>query len=76
MADLATVEVVPNEVEAELLCSLLREAGIECMYRQTDTAAGALGGLGAGGAQEVVVRAEDLAAAREVLAAQQSADET
>jgi len=72
--DLATVEVVNNEVEAEMLCSLLRDAGIECMYRMTNTAAGALGGLGAAGPQEIVVRSEDLAAARAVLDAQQTGE--
>jgi len=72
--DLATVEVVNNEVEAEMLCSLLRDAGIECMYRMTNAAAGALGGLGAAGPQEIVVRSEDLAAARAVLDAQQTGE--
>jgi hypothetical protein len=74
--NLATVEVVNNEVEAEMLCSLLRDAGIECMHRMTNAAAGALGGMGAAGPHEVVVRSEDLEAARAVLDAQQSGEES
>jgi hypothetical protein len=70
MADLETVEVVRTETEAELLCSLLESAGITSIHRVTDQGACAFDGLASGGPQEILVRAEDLAGAREVLAAQ------
>ena len=75
MEDLATVEVVRTEGEAELVCSLLKTAGIMCMHRPTNWAAGAFDGMpGAGGPREVVVNAEDVAAAREVMDAQRATD--
>ena len=67
MDELVVVEVVVSEPEAELLCSLLRSAGIRCTYRVTNVGAGAADGLAVGGPQEVVVRAEDVESAREVL---------
>jgi Putative prokaryotic signal transducing protein len=67
MDELVVVEVVATESEAELLCSLLRSAGIECTYRVTNLGAGAADGLAVGGPQEVIVRREDLESAREVL---------
>jgi hypothetical protein len=67
MDELAVVEVVATEPEAELLCSLLRSAGISCTHRVTNLGAGAGDGLAVGGPQEVLVRREDLARAREVL---------
>jgi hypothetical protein len=65
--ELVVVEVVASEPEAELLCSLLRSAGIRCTYRVTNVGAGASDGLAVGGPQEVIVRAEDVESAREVL---------
>ena len=67
MEELVVVDVVGSEPEAELLCSLLRSAGIECTRRQTNLGAGASDGLSISGPHEVVVRSEDAAAAREVL---------
>jgi hypothetical protein len=67
MGELVVVEVVASEPEAELLCSLLRSAGIRCTYRVTNVGAGAADGLAVGGPQDVVVRAEDVESAREVL---------
>ena len=67
MDELVVVEVVATEPEAELLCSLLRSAGIRCTYRVTNVGAGAADGLAVGGPQEVVVRAEDVESARDVL---------
>jgi Putative prokaryotic signal transducing protein len=67
MDELVVVEVVATEPEAELLCSLLRSAGIECTYRVTNLGAGAADGLAVGGPQEVIVRREDLESAGEVL---------
>ena len=63
-----TLTVVPNELEAEELCGLLRADGIDCMYRQTSTG-GALGlGSSMAAPQEILVEEEDLDRARELLA--------
>ncbi len=70
MDNLGSVEVVRTESEAEMLCRLLRSAGIECMYRVTDQGAGAFDGMSVGGPHEILVRREDMDAAREVLSAQ------
>lgn len=67
MDTLATVEVVPAEPEAEMLCSLLRTAGIDCMHRLTNQGAGAFDGWAVGGPREILVRVEDLDSARDVL---------
>jgi Putative prokaryotic signal transducing protein len=65
--ELAPVDVVATEAQAEALCALLRSAGIECMHRLTNTGAGAFDGSAPGGSREIVVRAEDVETAREVL---------
>jgi hypothetical protein len=65
--ELAVVEVVRTEPEAELLCSLLRSAGIQCASRQTNLGAGAADGLSGVGPYEIIVRSEELSPAREVL---------
>jgi hypothetical protein len=67
MDELVVVEVVGTEPEAELLCSLLRSAGINCTYRVSNYGAGASDGMPTGGPQEVIVQGEELASAREVL---------
>ena len=67
--ELVVVEVVGNEPEAELLCSLLRSAGISCAHRQSNYGAGASDGMPGGGPQEILVRATDMESAREVLGA-------
>ena len=67
MDELVVVEVVATEPKAEMLCSLLRSAGVRCMRRLTNRGAGAFEGLPVGGPQEVIVRAEDVETAREVL---------
>jgi hypothetical protein len=64
---LVVVEVARTEAEGELLCSLLRSAGIDCLSRLTNSGAGAGDGLGTAGAHEIVVAARDAEAAREVL---------
>ena len=75
MADeLAVVEVVATEGEAELLCSFLREARIECFQRLSNRGAGVGEGGYAAGPREVVVRAHDLGSARQVLALQAGRD--
>ena len=65
--ELVVVEVAGTEAEGELLCSLLRSAGIECLSRLTNSGAGAGDGLGTGGAHEIVVGRQDAEAARELL---------
>jgi hypothetical protein len=41
LTELVVVEVVATKPEAELLCSLLRSAGVRCMLGLTDRGAGA-----------------------------------
>jgi hypothetical protein len=65
--ELVAVDTVGTEFEADAICGLLREAGIECAHRGTTMSAGVLGGVGQG-VREVVVRADDAERAREVLA--------
>jgi len=65
--DLVVVEVAGTEPEAELLCSLLRSADIECLSRLTNRGAGAGDGLGTAGAHEILVGLDDAEAAREIL---------
>jgi putative signal transducing protein len=61
--------VVSNDLEAEMLCGLLRENGIECAYRKTGPAAniGAFAVVGQGGPTEVFVDETRLGEARKLL---------
>jgi hypothetical protein len=60
--------VVGNELEAEMLCGLLRTNGIACMSRRTDLAAGMADASSAiGGPREILVEEEQLEAARKLL---------
>ncbi len=70
--ELVVAHVAPSQSEAELLLSVLRDSGIDCISRMTNRAAGIGDGLGTWGPQEILVRARDLEAARELL--EQSAD--
>jgi Putative prokaryotic signal transducing protein len=65
--EFAVADVVATEQEAEILCGLLRSADISCTTRQTNLGAGASDGLSTVGPYEVIVRADQLDAAREVL---------
>jgi hypothetical protein len=65
--ELVVAEVAGTQPEAELLCSLLRGAGIPCVPRLTSRGAGAGDGLGIGGPHEIMVRSQDAQAAREIL---------
>jgi hypothetical protein len=66
--ELVVVEVAGSQPEAEMLCSLLRSAGIACMSRLTSRGAGAWGGLpGSGGEHEIMVKSKDAQAARKIL---------
>jgi hypothetical protein len=64
--------LVPSELEAELLCALLRTEGIECEQRPTNFSVGMMDGMPGGGPREVFVGAHDLARAQELLAAARS----
>jgi hypothetical protein len=60
--------VVSGAPEADILCGLLRTAGIECGYRDTEEIETSLEEFTAAGPVEVLVPAGDLEAAREILA--------
>jgi hypothetical protein len=62
------LKVVSGQSEAEVVCGLLRSAGIECAYRDTDEIDSSLEDFMAAGAREVIVREADLEAAKELLA--------
>ena len=68
--ELVRLTVVANEAEAEIVRALLQTEGIESMQRPTDFGAGALDGWAAGGAREILVRGDDLDAARTLVEAQ------
>jgi len=63
----AVVTVVSGEPEAEIVCGLLRSAGIECAYRDTQAIDSPLEDFTAAGPREIVVRAADLEAAKALL---------
>jgi hypothetical protein len=63
------VKVVSSQSEAEVVCGLLRSAGIECAHRDTDAVDSSLEDFMAAGAQEILVHASDLEAAKELLEA-------
>ena len=65
--DWVVVEVARSEPEAELVCSVLRSAGIECLPRLTNSGAGTGDGLGTAGAHDVMVSPRDAQEARELL---------
>jgi hypothetical protein len=61
------VKVVSGEPEAEVVCGLLRSAGIDCAYRDTEAIDSPLEDFTAAGPREIVVRESDAAAARALL---------
>ena len=65
--DWVVVEIAGSEPEAELLCSLLRSADIECVPQLTNRGAGAGDGLGTVGPYDIVVSRRDEHDAREIL---------
>jgi hypothetical protein len=69
MSDLVEVRIVGSEFEADVVCGLLREAGITCTHRETSVSAAARDGMPGGGPRGVLVRPEDAARAREALEA-------
>jgi hypothetical protein len=68
MADLAVLEVVGSEAEAEVILALLRGEGIPSIAQKTNFAVGlADGASSAAGPREILVHAENLERAREIL---------
>jgi hypothetical protein len=65
--DGVVVTVVSGETEADVVCGLLRSAGIDCAYRDTEAIDSPLEDFTAAGPREILVRASDLEAARELL---------
>jgi hypothetical protein len=68
--DAVKLTVVGNEMEAEMLCGLLRSHGIACNHRKSDSAAAISaesGGFAMAGPTEVLVHEHDLEAARRLL---------
>jgi hypothetical protein len=61
------VTVVSGETEAEVVCGLLRSAGIECAYRDTQAIDSPLEDFIAAGPREILVRETDVEAARALL---------
>jgi putative signal transducing protein len=61
------VTVVPGETEAELVCGLLRSAGIKCGYRDTQAIDSTIEDFIASGPREILVGQHDLEAARQLL---------
>jgi hypothetical protein len=65
----AVVTVVSGESEAEVVCGLLRSAGIKCAYRDTEAIDSPLEDFMPAGSREILVGESDLEAAKELLAA-------
>ena len=65
------VTTVRDKLEADIVCDLLRSAGLECGVRSTAAPDSAFGSLLAGQIK-ILVHASDLEAAREVIAAADS----
>ena len=67
--DLVRLTVVPNEIEAEQIRSILGLEGIDSMQRVTNLGAGSLdGSSGMGGPREILVRPDDLETAQALIA--------
>jgi hypothetical protein len=65
--DTVVVKVVSGEGEAEIVCGLLRSAGLECGYRDTAAIDGPFEDLTESGPREIFVLESDLEAAQAVL---------
>ena len=65
--DFVRLTMVPTELDAEMIQSLLRTEGILAFVQLTDFGAGSTDGWGRGGQREVLVRPEDLERARELI---------
>jgi Putative prokaryotic signal transducing protein len=60
--------VVSDWPEADIVCGLLESAGIDCAYRDTEAIDSPLEDFTAAGPREILVREDDLDAARALLA--------
>jgi hypothetical protein len=70
VGDTVRLTAVPDEGQAEMLCGLLRTEGIRCFHRVADISAWAIRGPRQfWGWRDILVNEEDLARARELLAA-------
>jgi Putative prokaryotic signal transducing protein len=67
MDETVVVKVVSDEPEAQVVCGLLRSAGIECGYRDTEALDSPLEDFTAAGPREILVHPSDLEAARALL---------
>ena len=65
--DPVVVKVVASGPEADIVCGLLRSAGIECSYRDTPALDSLLEEFTPSGPREVLVLKSDLEAAQAVL---------
>ena len=61
------LKVVSSGPEAEIVCGLLRSAGVECSYRDTEALDSLLEEFTAAGPREILVLRSDLEAAQAVL---------
>lgn len=68
-ADTVVLRVVSGESEADVVCGLLRSAGIDYGVRETDAIDSSLEEFIAAGPREILVHASDLEAANDLLAA-------
>ena len=59
---------VSDEIEADVVCGMLRSAGIECGHRVTEATDSALEGIASDGPREILVPETELEVARAVLA--------
>jgi Putative prokaryotic signal transducing protein len=73
--DPVVLTVVSGSSEAEVVCGLLRSAGIECSYQDTEAIDSSLEDFIAAGPQEILVQEADLEAAKELLASSQGSTE-
>jgi len=65
--DFTCLTTVPNEFDADMLCSYLIGNGVQAFKKRSDLAAASLTPIGPAGPTEVWVPEPDLAAAQELL---------
>ena len=66
--EIVVLTVVSGETEAEIVCGLLRSAGIKCGYRDTEAIETTLEDFGAAGPREILVHPDDLEDAKSLIA--------
>ena len=72
MAELAVLQIVGSEPEAEIVLGLLRSEGIQAIAQKTNFSVGLADAASSGaGPREILVHGENLARAREILENQQ-----